>query len=500
MLEAAAEAPRYDLLLRGGTVVTEEGMWRADVAVAGGRIAALFAAEGDGRRRGARERGGADEAAARKILDVTGKYVFPGFIDMHTHFNLHVGGGVHSSDDFHDGTRAAALGGVCTVVDFAQREEYHSTLQDAYLERVREAEGASWCNFALHMVVRGGDAASHAAGRELCALIHEHGCTTFKFFTAYTARGLGTDDGPLLSALRLLAREGGAALVHCENESIIEESTRLLESREASPLTPRHLEATRPVECEVEAALRAALFASVSGVRLHVVHVSSGTAAFALHDFRTDPPAGLRTPLLTFETCPQYLVLDSSFLQREDGHLFTCCPPLRPACEVEALRSALAAGMIDCIATDHCPFPSSLKERGARDLSAGYYGLASVEVSAALIHHYAVRSGLMDLPRMAALMSANPARICGLYPERGTLRPGSAADITIFDPTIEKDASDPTVLHMNVDYAQYPVGRLKGWPWGTVISGVPVVVGGRLIPVSPPGRHLKRNPFPRSAR
>ncbi|MEU5974737.1 dihydropyrimidinase [Streptomyces sp. NPDC047315] len=441
-------------LIRGGLVVTAAEETHADVLVEDGRVAAL-AAHGSSAAQG---------WTADRTIDATGRYVLPGGVDAHTHMELPFGG-TFASDTFETGTRAAAWGGTTTIVDFAVQSQGHSLLAglDAWYAK---ADGKCAIDYAFHMIVSD---VNERTLREMDRLV-EAGVTSFKLFMAYPGV-FYSDDGQILRAMQRASGNGGLIMMHAENGLAIDV---LVEQALARGETdPRHHGEVRKVLLEAEATHRAIQLARVAGCPLYVVHVSAEEAVAELAAARDKdlPVFG--------ETCPQYLFLSTDNLAEPDfeGAKYVCSTPLRPKEHQAALWRGLRTNDLQVVSTDHCPFCfRGQKELGRGDFSKIPNGLPGVEHRMDLLHQ-AVVDGHISRRRWVEIACASPARMFGLYPRKGTIAPGSDADIVLYDPRAEQVISAET-HHMNVDYSAYEGKRITGRV-ETVLSRGELVIDGR---------------------
>ena len=437
---------KADLAVRGGTVVTPGGAVRADVGIAEGKIIAI----------------GTDVRGVREI-DAAGRIVLPGAIDAHVHMELPVRGD-RSSDDFRTGTIAAAHGGVTTIVDFSVGSS--ETRLPEEIEARLETAGKSVIDFTLHGEVVGWTLGNE---REFAEAV-ELGVRTFKFYTAYSRSGRMSDDGVLYAAFSAISRLGGTAMVHAENDAIINALTDGLARR--GELGMESLPKARPVICEEEAIARVALIARRTGVTLRIAHISSADGLDAARAARWDG-----TQLIA-ETCPHYLLLDEGVYAQEDAHLYAAMPPLRTPLDNAALWNGIEDGTIDMIVTDHCPFTRAQKHWTGSFLDLPY-GLPGVETLLPLMYSAGVASGGITVERLAELVSSGPARALGIYPRKGAIAVGSDADLVIIDPDKEAEIAADS-LHMNCDFSPYEGMRVTGWPVVTISRGAVIVEDGKF--------------------
>jgi dihydropyrimidinase len=440
----------HDLVIRGGTVVTPGGVFVGDVGINGERIATLGA-----------------QLAGDRMLDATGCYVIPGGVDAHVHLQMSLGGRL-STDDFESGTRAAAYGGTTTVIDFVDPQPEESLL--AALDRRRaEADGRVAVDYGLHMTFPTWHATQpiqSPAYSEIPAVV-ETGCATFKLYMVYP--NVMLDDVALLRALQAIAEAGGRAVIHAETGPVLDElRAQAVAAGQIRPLA--HVE-TRPPQLEASAVARAIALAQQAGCPLYVFHVGAQAVVDTLRTAQSNLlPADAAA--VWAETCPQYLLLTAStHLGGSEGELFICAPPLREAGDQAALWAGLADGTIRVVSTDHCPWTRAEKQQP--DFAQVPGGVPSIEARLALIYHYGVMAGHIDLQTWVAVCCANPAQWMGLA-RKGYLLPGYDADVVIFDPRRTKTLSTAT-LHEAADWTPYAGMTVQGWTRTTLLRGQPVV-------------------------
>jgi len=419
-------------LLRGGSVVSSQGMHRADVLLAEGKVAAV-------------EKG--LPAGDAEVVDCGGNLLFPGFIDAHTHFDLEVAGTI-TADDFATGSRAALRGGTTMVIDFAAPDK-GETLAGGLARWRKKAEGRAACDYGFHMTI---DDWNEGISREIGEMV-ELGIPSFKLYMTYPAMML--PEGDMYRALKRLKEVGGIAGVHCENDGLIRALTD--EARAAGRLSPASHPRTRPAPLEAEAVGHLLRMAQLADVPVIIVHL---TCRESLEEVRA---ARGRGQTVYVETCPHYLLLDESLYDGEylEAARYVCAPPLRHWRDQEALWRALRGGEIDTVATDHCSFTLAQKRAGQYDFTRIPGGLPGVEHRGVLLYTHGVAAGRITEADMCRVLCENPARLYGCWPRKGVIAPGSDADVVVYDP-----ASDGIITAadqaQNVDYTPYEGYRTRG--------------------------------------
>ncbi|MCC7206638.1 MAG: dihydropyrimidinase [Anaerolineae bacterium] len=458
-------------LFAGGSVINASGTVRADVLIEGEHIALIaptIAREG------------------HRVIDVSGKYLMPGGVDVHTHFDLPVSGTV-ASDDFTTGGRAAAFGGTTTHIDFAIQTRGQS-LRQALDEWKGKAEGKATIDYGLHMTIV--DLRDEVAA-EIPAMA-EAGVPSLKLLMAYKG-GVMVDDTTMFRVMQMAAKHGMLVMVHAENGDVIADlQAQLLRENKTDPMYhPR----SRPAALEAEATNRAITLAEVAGCDLYIVHMTCEGAVEALRRGRA---RGL--PVMG-ETCVQYLFLTADDLARpgHEGAKFVCSPPLRTIADQNALWNALRDRTLQVISTDHCPFwyEGGVKGRPAgKELGRGNFtripnGLPAVEDRLKMVWHFGVNAGRMDANRFVEVMCTNPARAFGLYPRKGEIAVGADADIVVWDPN-RLERISAVSHHMAVDYNVFEGRVVRGGPIMVYLRGAPIVDGDRWLGAPGSGQFLKR--------
>lgn len=453
----------FDLVIRGGTLITAGETIRADLGITAGRIVAW----------------GADLNGVTTV-PAEGLLVLPGAVDPHVHLEMPTGVTI-TSDNWASGTLAAAWGGTTTVIDFVEPEPGQSLLA-ALAARRAQAAGRANVDFALHMTLPRADAATLA---EIPAVVAA-GVTSFKTYTTY--EGFRLSDAELLAVLQAVGAAGGLTLVHAENDAIIQAQTRALLA--AGETQPRAYPLSRPAAAESEAIERALTLAEVAQAPLYIVHVSTarGAAALARAQARGQAAYG--------ETCPHYLLLTADEYDRPgfEGAKFVCAPPLRSAEDTAALWQALARRELHTVGTDHCAFYfRQQKTLGRRNFTQIPGGLPGIETRLALLYTFGVRPGRLTPERWVELCCTAPAQRFGLYPRKGTLAPGADADIVLFDPATSVTLSQ-SMLHERVDYTPYEGLVLQGYPVLVFAHGQLLMQAGQFVGPRGQGQFLTRRP------
>ena len=377
-------------LLKNGTVVSGEESVRADVLTEGEKILAV----------------GKDlDSEGAEVIDVTGKFLFPGFIDGHTHFDLEVAGTV-TADDFESGTRAAILGGTTMVIDYASQDKGGHTLKEGLEKWHKKADGKCSCDYSFHMSIVEWNERTEAEIQEMI----DAGITSFKLYMTYLA--MMVDDGDLYRILKKLGECGCFAGVHCENAGAID--ALIEEAKKEGRLGPENHPLVRPDVLEAEAVHRLLTIAKLAKAPVMVVHLTNEKAYEEIIDARA------HRQVVYAETCPQYLLLDDSVYAKPDfgGAVYVCAPPLRKKEDQNCLWDMLKWDEIQTVATDQCSFTLAQKAMGKDDFTKIPGGLPGVQTRGTLLYTYGVREGKITKEQMCRLLSENAAKLYGVTPER----------------------------------------------------------------------------------
>ena len=458
------DAGTFDLLIRGGEVVTAEGVRHCDVGIASGRVVAL---ENE-----------LEANSATRLVDADGKIVVPGAIDVHTHFGNRVG--PHSTaDDYASGTLSAAFGGITTIVNYCIQEPGESLVDAAERDR-RLAEAVAMIDFSLHVIVV--DPPTDLP-TELAALAAA-GCPSVKLFTAVQPFMLS--DAAILDVMAAASQAGVVVNVHAEDGSLIDHLTRDL--IDAGHVGIASLPRSRPVLAEELAIRKLVGYASQLGTSLYVVHVSTANGLAAIVEARA---SGVE---VYAETRPAYLFLDESRYAESEtiGRFVACWPPLRSAGDQDAMWAGLGDGRVQTYATDHTSWMAAEKLDPTLSFDAVPGGFANVETSIGMLYNEGVLGGRLSLERFVRATSTNPAKIFGLYPQKGQIALGADADLVVIDP-----AADRTIIrermHSRSDVEPYAGYRAQAWPVVTVARGEVVVEDDRIEGEPGRGRYVARS-------
>mgnify|MGYP002718182092 FL=1 len=452
-------------VIRGGTVVTADLTYKADVLVEDGRIAAIGAG-----------------LAGDRVLDASGCYVMPGGIDPHTHLEMPFMG-TYSADDFESGTRAALAGGTTMVVDFALPVPGQSLLDALKVWDNKTAR--AHCDYSFHMAVTWWD---QQVFDEMAEVVGR-GITSFKHFMAYKG-ALMVNDDEMFASFRRVGDLGGVALVHAENGDVVAElSARLLAEGNVGPEGHAY---SRPPQVEGEATNRAIMIADMAGVPLYVVHTSCEDSHEAIRRARAAGKRVWGEPLI------QHLVLDESeYFHPDWDHAArrVMSPPFRDKRHQDSLWAGLQSGSLSCVATDHCAFTTQQKRNGIGDFTKIPNGTGGLEDRMPVLWTQGVGTGRLTPNEFVAVTSTNIAKILNMYPRKGAVLVGSDADLVVWDPEAEKVISAGT-QQSSIDYNVFEGISVKGLPRFTLSRGVVAVTEGKVDSHEGHGAFVAREPRP----
>ncbi|WP_160719760.1 dihydropyrimidinase [Bacillus sp. USDA818B3_A] len=452
-------------IIKNGTVVTAADTYLADVCIENGVVTQI---------------GENLPTAGAEVIDAKGCYVFPGGIDPHTHLDMPFGGTV-TKDDFETGTMAAAFGGTTTIIDFCLTTK-GATLKSAVNTWHAKSKDKAVIDYGFHLqIVK----MNNEKLAELPKMIEEEGITSLKVFMAYKNQ-FQADDETLFKTLIAAKNLGALVMVHAENGDVIDYLVKkALEDGNTDPIFHA---LTRPPEVEAEATGRAATLTELAKSQLYVVHVSCAEAARKIAEARSK---GID---IWGETCPQYLVLDQSYLERPnfEGAKYVWSPPLREKWNQEELWNALRTGQLQTLGSDQCSFDFvGQKDLGKGDFSKIPNGGPIIEDRVSILFSEGVKKGRISLNQFVDITSTKVAKLFGLYPKKGTIAIGADADIVIFDPTVERVISAET-HHMAVDYNAFEGMKVTGEPVSVLSRGEFVIRDKQFVGKPGAGQFLKR--------
>jgi len=416
-----------------------------------------------------------------KIIDAEGKYVMPGLIDAHTHYNL-VSRGTVAADKFYEGSVLAAFGGVTTVIDFADHLP-NKEIAEGTLFRNSEAAGEMAIDWAQHQVITRVDGDVY---KELVNL-KKLGVTAVKIFTTYKSAGYFIEKEPVKEIFKACKKLGLLVTIHAEDDGIIEENSKQVQDK---PYPPELLSVIRSSEAEYKAIKDYGEIAGSLDMPIYIVHLSSSRGLDAVRELKAN---GVN---IVVETTPHYLTITNDFLKKEGAQKYLMTPPLRETEDNEALWGGVVSGDISIIATDHCTFTLEQKFQ-SNDCRTIFPGVPGTEEMLQIVNTKGVEKGLFDITRLVSLLSSEPAKAFGLYPLKGSLEPGTDADILIFDPKAETVLSNDT-CHTAAGYTPYDGMKVKGRAETLILRGEIILKdgeflgkrgNGRFIPAGLPGAY-----------
>jgi dihydropyrimidinase len=416
------------VLIKNGKVITASEEFNADVYCENEKVVAI---------------GQNLNYDADRVIDATDKLIIPGGIDPHVHLEMPFMG-TYSSDDYETGTRAALFGGTTSVIEFilqTQGDTLRNALNTWKEKSIHKAVG----DFSYHMAVT--DFNDNVA-KEVVEMIEQEGITSFKTFMAYKG-ALMIDDGQMVQLMKVVKKHGGLVTVHATNGDMIDSlvSKNLAEGN----TKPLYHYLSQPEITEAEASARFCDMLHYTGCPGYIVHM---TCEGALNAVRK---ATFRNQKVFVETCSQYLMIDASLYEKEDGHKWVMSPPLREKKDQKALWSGINQGLVQVVGTDHCPFNWDQKMMGKDDFSKIPNGHPAIEHRMEFMYSEGVRKGKISHTKFVEVCSTNAAKIFGMYPRKGTIAIGADADIVVFDPN-KKHVISVDNHHMNCDYSGY-----EGW-------------------------------------
>jgi dihydropyrimidinase len=450
------------LLIKNGRIITATDDYIADIFIEGEVVTAI---------------GKNLPVKAAQEIDASGMLVMPGGIDPHVHLDMPFMG-TFSSDTHETGTRAALYGGTTTVIDFVLQKQGHS-LREALNEWNGRADGTAVGDYSFHMAVT--DFNDHTK-KEIKEMVDE-GITSFKTFMAYKG-ALMIDDSQMTALMQEVKQQGGMVTVHATNGDMID--YLIAKHKSEGKLSPRYHYLSQPEVTEAEASARFADIANYTGCTAYIVHLTCEGALNAVRN------ATKRNQHVFVETCIQYLLLDDSYYEKDfESAKWVMSPPLRKKKDQDTLWAGINQGLVNIVATDHCPFMWKQKLMGAEDFSKIPNGHPAIENRMELLYSEGVHKKKISLNKYVEITAANPAKIFGMFPRKGTIAIGSDADIIIFDPE-KKHVLSASTHHMNVDYSAYEGWEINGKVKTVLLRGKIAIDNGECLVPKGYGKFIKR--------
>ena len=452
------------ILIKNGRIITATDDYAADIYIEGETISAI---------------GKNLNVIADKVIDASGKLVMPGGIDPHVHLDMPFMG-TYSSDNYETGTRAALYGGTTTVIDFILQTQGKS-LQSALQEWRGRSDNNAVGDYSFHMAVTD---FNNETKKEIQHFIEQEGITSFKTFMAYKG-ALMIDDRQMIGLMEEVKKHGGLINVHATNGDMID--YLIAKHKEEGKLSPLYHYLSQPEVTEAEASERFVDMINYTGCPGYIVHLTCEGALNAVRN------ATRRNQNLFVETCIQYLILDASLYEKNfEGAKWVMSPPLREKKDQETLWAGLNQGLVQVVATDHCPFMWEQKLMGKDDFSKIPNGHPAIENRMELLFSEGVNKGRITLNKYVEVASTNAAKIFGMFPKKGTIAVGSDADIVLFDAN-EKHTLSAKTHHMNVDYSGYEGWEVKGKVKTVLLRGQVVIDNNECKVQKGYGQFVKRN-------
>ena len=451
------------VLIKNGRIITSADDYIADIFIEGESISLI---------------GKNLSVTADTAIDATGLLVMPGGIDPHVHLDMPFMG-TYSSDNYETGTRAALYGGTTTVIDFVLQKQGHS-LREALDEWKGRATGNAVGDYSFHMAVTD---FNDSTRQEIKTMVEEEGITSFKTFMAYKG-ALMIDDRQMIGLMQEVKKQGGLINVHATNGDMID--YLIAKHRSEGKLSPLYHYLSQPEVTEAEASGRFADMAEYTGCPGYIVHLTCEGALNAVRN------ATKRNQKVFVETCIQYLLLDASlYKQNFEGAKWVMSPPLREKKDQATLWAGINQGLVNVVATDHCPFMWKQKLMGKDDFSKIPNGHPAIENRMELLFSEGVTKGKITLNKYVEVSSTNAAKIFGMFPKKGTIGIGSDADIVLIDPD-KKHTLSATTHHMNVDYSGYEGRELTGKVKTVLLRGRVAVDDNACLVEKGYGQFIKR--------
>jgi dihydropyrimidinase len=455
------------LLIKNGEIVTPSERYIADILCENETITHIDT--------------GIKAPPGAEVIDAKGKYVFPGFIDPHVHIYLPFMG-TFAKDTYETASQAALIGGTTTLIEMCAPSRSEDTLKGFELW-MKQAVGRSACDFTFHMSVTKFDDNTEKQLREIV----KRGISSFKVYLAYKG-AFGVDDVELYRTLKLARELGVIVTAHCENETLIAALQKELLA--AGKTDPGQHHESRPPRVEAEGVNHLMTFAELTGAETYIVHLSCKEA---LGQAVAARQRGVR---VSVETLIQYLTLDKSYAEKPkfEGAKYVMSPPLRDKSNQPVLWNGLRDGLVQTVATDHCPFDFKTKKAmGKNDFTKIPNGIPSLEDRINVLYTYGVKTGKIDLHTFVNCASTQAAKTFDLFPRKGTIQIGADADLVVYDPNYRGKISAKT-HHINVDYSVFEGWKIEGRPSVVTVRGEVAVRDGKFVGKIGRGKFLQRKP------
>lgn len=454
------------ILIKNGLIISPPDEFIGDVYIENGKIAGV---------------GEHIFKNADRVIDAKGKFIIPGGIDVHTHLDMPYYDEIKSRDDFYTGTVAAAFGGTTCIIDFptqTKKEKLSETLN----KWQSKAKNKATIDYSFHMIITDLSVLDDSDFKFLV----ENGITSIKIFTAYPDR-LMLDDGQIFEIMKIAKKYNLLVMVHAENGIIIDKLVKFALSMGYK--SPKYHALSRPPILEAEAINRVITYATLLDIPIYIVHVSSFEGMKVIMDAREKKKDVLG------ETCPQYLYLSIENISNgnEDDYKFVFTPPVREKWNQDLLWNGLSKNVLQVLSTDHCPFNFSDRMLGKDDFSKIPNGGAVIEHRLELSFK-GVKQNKIDLKRWVEINSTNPAKIFGMYPQKGAIKVNSDADIVIWNPDFSRTISSSN-HHMNVDYSMFEGIDAAGKAEIVISNGEIIIENDQFIGKAGRGNFVKRNSF-----
>jgi len=455
-----------DLMIKNSKIINSDRIFTADIGIENGKIVKIAKNL---------------KLCAKRVINAKGMIVLPGAIDVHVHNNYFFCGTY--SEDWDTGTAGGACGGVTTCIDYAIQKK-GTTLKEAVEDRLKDAKDKACIDYSLHLGITDWNEKT----KDEMYYYTCNGIPSFKMWLTYREEGLMADDGVLFSALEETKKSGALLMLHCESAFVLD---MLIERYHTKDLMMKHgaycHTLSRPCFTEYEAIQRAITWAKVTDGRLYIVHVSTGEGTEIINQAKKE---GVK---VWAETCPQYLLLTDDVFRKKNGHYYATCPQVKKSHDRIGLIKGIKSGVIQNISTDTCTFSTNQKDIWGGDFTKIPYGLPGMETRIPTMFTYLVGESKLSIRKFVSLISTNPAKLFGLYPQKGIIEVGSDADIVIFDPKKEV-IIDYKNLTTKCDWSPYQGMKLVGYPYITISRGNIVAKEGKFVGKYGMGKFVKRKP------